>query len=330
MRHNKKTIQHQELVNQAGTAGKKAIQKKAIPVIQSVSSQEELPRKEMPNTPVAQLVLRTDFRADSINMAMAGEQHNEIPIAEEKAQWGKIGVTVHHESDEITHRAGPRNNITTTTPDPPILRMTHLWSMYNTKLSEFWQGVVKGEDIDELDMNIEDIKRFYQMILDELEVIGPIAPEIVEMEDALKTMQRFLPPSTGNLKLRSPSMKLIMGQEQLSNTAILEIDMRKILNQSSFRNVAFDEGSLMTERSKQMLLNANKIAAGTSKTIYKVGNEHIEDMDDLDIVPIGKLKMMDRDLYLDDYRELKGFNADQGLAGNARVFRGIGNEDLDL
>jgi hypothetical protein len=76
------------------------------------------------------------------------------------------------------------------------------------------------------------------------------------------------------------------------------------------------------------MLNANKIAPGVKKIVYKVGDEHIADMTLLGISPAGGMEVLTRTAYLKDYSNLKKFNADHEASGNGTIFGKIGNEKL--
>jgi hypothetical protein len=96
----------------------------------------------------------------------------------------------------------------------------------------------------------------------------------------------------------------------------------------------------MEARSRQMLKTINTSAAGLQRTIYKVGDEHVEDIQRLRLQPAAGVTVLSRVQYLLEYHSLENrragvqYLADDRAgaargAGNQRIADQISNEDLD-
>jgi hypothetical protein len=110
--------------------------------------------------------------------------------------------------------------------------------------------------------------------------------------------------------------------------------------ESPFDEVATNERALMEARSRQMLKTINTSAAGLQRTIYKVGDEHVQDIQRLHLQPAVNVTVLSRVQYFRESHSLENRRAGvQYLtdnrseaaksAPNRRIADQISNDDLD-
>ena len=99
--------------------------------------------------------------------------------------------------------------------------------------------------------------------------------------------------------------------------------MQRVHRGSSFEDVGSNPQAMMEARSREMLKHVNAASAGRDKTIYKVGDEHVDDVTRLKLKPVAGVAVLSRTQYLAEYRALR----QKGLS-NALVSSEIGNDRL--
>lgn len=78
--------------------------------------------------------------------------------------------------------------------------------------------------------------------------------------------------------------------------------IEKLHDESAFKDVEFKSSSLMVARSQQMLERVNNEAGSLDNTVYKVGNNHVLDMQREKWAPNPKVSVLERTDYLKEYR----------------------------
>jgi hypothetical protein len=320
------------LESEADVMGGKAMQLHSSvlnPVLTShaVLQQKAWSQGIIQNSQVIQAVLWEDLKNGIINTAMVGEHHDEINPGKEVKDWSGVGVNVYYESDTITYKNKLGKNVKEA-PDPAILRLGFLWNKFALPLIKLWRHYLSHGEINDEGLSFDNLQEVYLRLSGEIKALDIEDPLITELQVAIEEMNRFLPVSKTVMLNHQESMKKIIAQTQLSNLSILTNNIRQIHNLSTHKDTGFSADDTMAERSRQMILRMNKMASGLHKTIYKVGDEHIEEMRLMGIEPAAGLRVLNRNSYLPEYARLKQDKSTQALVGNQKVFDSIGNDKL--
>ena len=135
--------------------------------------------------------------------------------------------------------------------------------------------------------------------------------------------ERALPANNDDLMAMTQTNREFLATAKIRIMQRLSNAIEHIQWESPFDEVDANERALMEARSRQMLKNINASAAGLERTIYKIGNEHVEDIQRLRLAPAAGVTVLSRAQYLVEYRSLANRSA-----GNLRIADQVANEDL--
>jgi hypothetical protein len=267
---------------------------------------------------VIQRALAEDLMNKRKSVAIAGEHHGEIPVNAEQDAWRPFRVDVFYESDTI-----PVGN-TERTPDPPILRALYLWNFMFDPLQDFWSCVTRGQDVTASRVTMDAQREFAERMRDELNNVGlGLDDDIVLAYGKLGELVKALPASNAALMAVPWANREFLARSKSRIVSEIFGSMQRIHRGSSFEDIGANPEAMMEARSREMLKHVNAASADRDKTIYKVGDQHVDDMQRLKLKPGAGVAVLSRAQYLADYRALE----EKGMA-NARVSSEIGNEQL--
>ncbi|HEY1163954.1 MAG TPA: hypothetical protein VGE90_02280 [Chitinophaga sp.] len=254
---------------------------------------------------VVQLHLADDLNSKKVNVAIAGERHGEVPDDEEQGAWGQAGITVHYEADSIPLNDGSGNEVT---PDPLKLRLgfaytalteytsPYLESSYQPGVSKDVPGAKDAREVLKylLPVLISDLKRVPDSQAAKVE---PVVAALTELRGVLRG-NKLTKVVGDELARRSLTSKVRRNLELVGKFA------SDVHSKSAFKAVEFKSVPLRVARSQQMLERINNAAGSLTNTIYKVGNKHVEDMEQARWAPAPKVAVLERAKYLSDYQTL--------------------------
>jgi hypothetical protein len=252
---------------------------------------------------VVQLLLADDLNSGKLNVALAGETHYELPDNEERAAWAKSGIDVHYEGDSLPLNDGSSKKVT---PDPVKLRLAFGYTRLNEYVSPYLEASYKpGKSADVA--GAKDAGWVLGYLLPVL--IGDLgrrpdsqAKEVDPLIEVLKELRAIL---------RGGKLTAVVGDELarrvLASKVRRDLDLvgdfvKHLHDESAFSAVEFKSSSLMVARSQQMLKRVNDEAGSLDNTIYKVGNNHVLDMQRERWAPNPKVSVLERTDYLKEYR----------------------------
>jgi hypothetical protein len=251
---------------------------------------------------VIQLHLADDLNGKKINVAIAGETHDEIPVDEEMEAWRKAGIKIHYEADKIPlDNSGQK----TVTPDPVKLRLAFGFAKLNEHITPFLEKTFKpGKVVDS--SGTKDaawvLKYVLPILVGELEqapkekasVVKPLIGAIEELRSLLS--------NNALVKVQGDELERLVLASTLRRTLKLVGDfIGEVHADSVFKDVPFKSLPLRVARSQQMLDRINKASGSLEKIIYKVGNLHVTDMRTERWEPAAKVGVYERSEYIKEY-----------------------------
>jgi hypothetical protein len=297
------------LEHEADVMGARALQVDLTP-LQFITSQR--------GNAVSSIVQRTlaeDLKSGATNTAIAGETHGEIPEAIERKRWNAWGVNVMYE-----HEALP---ISGKKPDKSILRVVHAWTMLNDIAQKFWLLVSANEDVRNAPGVLKEHRTLAGIIKNDLKEIGlGVDERCIMAYDLLDVLCAGLPLNETVLLALPRLNQQYLADKKLALLPRIDALMSEIHRRGSFGDVSMDDDSLRTERSHEMLLTIN--AAKPQKTVYKVGDLHVDDMQRQKWRHDAAVAVLPRKEYLSEFADA---DIDPASGGKA-VFNSIGDDML--
>jgi hypothetical protein len=253
---------------------------------------------------VVQLHLADDLRTKKFKAAIAGEHHDEIPKGKETQAWGEEGIDVHYEDAVIPLQGGGKK----ITPDPIVLRLGFAYTFlmeaagpYLAKASEPGNGAgLAGE---------ENIAYGLDYLLSALkgdlgtargakaEEARPVIAALAELDDVLKNNRLV---AAKNLE----GIRVPLAAKVLRNLRVVGTFIEREHGASAFKDVEFNSGALQVARSQQMLDRIDGASASLENTIYKIGNDHVKDIERAKWKPKTNVTVLERETYLEEYRTI--------------------------
>ncbi|HET6256194.1 MAG TPA: hypothetical protein VFE32_19105 [Puia sp.] len=203
------------------------------------------------------------------NVVIAGESHGKAGAAEmEKKVWGKHGIEVKYESESIKDKE--KGNVN---PDPPALRMLYF-------IEDFYELLLQYKaNGDKLFLQLADVS--YNRCVRERSNYTPdvIKASLKEQGDPISYAQLVAYPNImfETLEL-AEKMKFdaLFKEDKVSGPARLILGLLDEIKEK--RHKASDKPIVREMRSEAMFRSLQGDLKTASKTIYKVGNNHIVDI----------------------------------------------------
>lgn len=272
------------------------------------------------NRGVVQLLLADDLNSKKVNVAIAGEKHHEIPEDLERAAWDKSGIKLHYEADSIPLNDGSGKKVT---PDPIKLRLAFGYTALNEYVSPYLESSYKpGKSAD-----VASAK-------DAAWVLNYILPVLInDLGRRPNSQAKEVDPMIAVLQelrsiLKGKKLTSVVGDELarrvLASKVRRDLDLvgdfiGKLHSESASRDVEFKSSSLMVARSQQMLERVNNEAGSMDNTIYKVGNNHVLDMQREKWAPNPKVAVLEKTDYVKEYQTQAGRKAPVAASGQSVV-----------
>ncbi len=265
--------------------------------------------------PVVQRALAENLVSGATTTAIAGETHGEIPPSDERKTWRSRNVNIIYEAGELPNSAQK--------PDRPILRVAHAWIMLYDIAQQFWHLVEADQDVSGGPAVLDEQRTLARFIRDDMEEIGlGVDDRLIVAYDLLEALCRGLPENETALMQLPRFNQRYLAETKLALLPRINALISSIHQAGSFGDVSFDDDSLRTERSREMLKAIN--SAKPQKTIYKVGDLHVDDMKRERMQAAAGIEVLSRTEYLDEYEDADVSPSSGGKA----IFNSIGNDDL--
>lgn len=239
---------------------------------------------------VTQLLLRTDLTDGSKKIGLVGERHGDHDETEEKAIWNKVNIKLFYENESIPV-SGTANKIT---PDPHELRILFTWEnlktqMQNVQITDHYTQKYVEDRKDSMKEGsglLWGINYLTQVLVNNLE-------EICEKEDAHRsfyvakfsalTFKDWVRRVIRQEQLGTPNSSTspqvhISVKEANEHIALLNVALKEFMNDGLNRQVDKTGLEYRQERSTAMLAHSATLAGTNNKTIYKVGQLHLDDI----------------------------------------------------
>jgi Domain of unknown function (DUF4157) len=313
------------LEHEADVMGAKALQGKqgrwlekndgSVLASEPLAYQQKAVQRLKITAPVMQRALAEDLVSGATTTVIAGETHDEIPPSDERKTWRSRDVNVIYEAGELPDSAQK--------PDRPILRVAHAWIMLYDIAQQFWHLVEANQDVSGGPAVLDEQRTLATFIKDDMEEIGlGVDDRLIVAYDLLDALCRGLPENETALMQLPRVNQQYLAETKLALLPRINALISSIHKAGSFSDVSFDDDSLRTERSRQMLKAIN--SAKPQKTIYKVGDLHVDDMRRERMQAAVGIEVLSRTEYLDEYEDADVSPSSGGKA----AFNSIGNNDL--
>ena len=253
---------------------------------------------------VIQRDLAADLKSKKINVAIVGETHHEINPDEETSAWGKEGINLYYEADDLPHSA----MADPVQPDPLFLRLTFAWAALTEDVSDFLKTVSQSGKVADTSgfKNANFVLKYLLPILrSDLRRVESSEPKLAL---ALELIEELLPLLAGSkpasLASSDELARKVLASKLRRNMSFVTEILSDLHSKSEFKKVAYTSSDLRVERSRQMLLRVNQFSGAMEKTIYKVGDHHVRDMRDNGWKVEAGVKVFTQQEYLVEYRSL--------------------------
>ena len=254
---------------------------------------------------VVQLHLADDLNSKKVNVAIAGETHGEIPDDAEQGAWGREGIKVHYEADDIPLNDGSGKE---TTPDPLKLRLAFGFTALNEYVSPFLESSFKpGKSADVAGAKDASwvLKYLLPVLINDLRRVpesqaGKVGPLIV----VLKELRSILRGNKLTAVVGDELERRVLVSKVKRDLELVGAYISSVHSKSTFSDVEFKSVPLRVARSQQMLERINNASGSLKNIIYKVGNKHVIDMEQAKWAPAPKVAVLEREKYLGEYQTL--------------------------
>ena len=254
---------------------------------------------------VVQLHLADDLNSKKVNVAIAGETHGEIPDDAEQGAWGREGIKVHYEADDIPLNDGSGKE---TTPDPLKLRLAFGFTALNEYVSPFLESSFKpGKSADVAGAKDASwvLKYLLPVLINDLRRVpesqaGKVGPLIV----VLKELRSILRGNKLTAVVGDELERRVLVSKVKRDLELVGAYISSVHSNSTFSDVEFKSVPLRVARSQQMLERINNASGSLKNIIYKVGNKHVVDMEQAKWAPAPKVAVLERAKYLGEYQTL--------------------------
>jgi hypothetical protein len=215
------------------------------------------------------------------------------------------------------HEALPQSEIK---PDPPVLRMAYAWTSMFKSGTMLWDLVLAAQDVTDAEGTLKELRTLATFIKNDLEDIGlDMDPKIALAYSMLGKFCTGLPANENDLLALEPEALIALARAKSAYMSSINTIIISIHRNSSFGDIEFDEDQLRIERSREMLKRIN--SSKPSKTIYKVGDDHVTDMKTRGMEQVAGVLVLSKSEYVPE------FNAILPAAGGRAVFNNI-SEDM--
>jgi Domain of unknown function (DUF4157) len=283
----------------SGNAATGASHSSAVPT--SAQKVQPVTNTPIPAGAVVQLSLKDDLSSKKINVAIAGETHHEIDENLEIGSWDHAGIKVYYEADAIP--VSGEEESPDVVPDPISLRVAFGWTALTERVSGYLKAAAeKGQEVDTTGFkDAEWVLRYLIPIL-----IGDLQefPDDPVMKNAEELLTELFPLLKNRLSQVGELERIVVASKLRRNMRAIAEHIKKIHAGSEFSKVPFASGDLRVERSRQMLQRVDNISNSISKTIYKVGDYHVLDIQANKWKPQGKVAVYDREAYKKEFGKI--------------------------